>query len=528
MCWQTIADAWDATTDAVEYGFESAGNWVGNDPIANSIPLIGTWGAPFLEWSWSDYSTVDNDEVERPPATRIKELKEDTGDGDTRNLFPVAPEPVNQTFEEVLRNIGGANPNIEGFGRDFAQAWADVQKGIAQATETFRTDLHNLANSENVWEGEAKNAAIKNITESLRQPAALSGAAGAMDILVDTFAKTIGYTWRIIMGNAQQYELDLGAYPQHADEIKGDYNGLAYQVLKDWYAPNITDLAARKPAFTDGKLPSIGSLPPGPPRPDDHRPEGQPERPQPGSLGDPTLPAGIGAPDIPEISDPPTPGAVPGDPAGSSTPPAGVPGNPTAPLTEAAKTAAGAAGDAAKQAGQAGNSLKPPGDLPREGALAMGPKGPDPLKAGGAGSAGGKAPGGGGGAGPSAGLSNRSPASAPLMASAGKMPTPAVASAAGPNNMAGGSPGMGAPGAGQRGGDNNAKDHKPIKALTRRWKELSREPDAVVPVIGDEPGPEAAQPGTPEAAQTRTPENARTRTPEAAKLRPPTFVQSRQ
>lgn len=366
-----------------------------------------------------------------------------------------------ETFERVYGKFLAATVPC-----GVAEAWGDIRNKVLDETRKFDNGLAKL-DVEGGWKGHTHDAAIANVGSSLTEPVAAGDGAGAMEILVEAWSKTINSIYTHIHANWENYQSSLNAHPEFQDHVRREYNSFAQKVMLEIYEPNVRAIAENNPAFTQGGPPQVGGT-------------------GPGSLGGGS---GFGGPKIPDFGGPQVPDLSPPGRTDPSTVP-GPPDSLTDPVRAASDAAQNALGPAADAANKAAEAAKDAGQrrLP-EGVLGLGPKG-----LGGAGGAG--KTGGGAGARPR-GLASGRPAGAPA-SMASKMPTtPTRAAAAGAGIGAMGPPGAGAPAAGQRGGEGAA--HTPSKALRRKknGQKVAGEAEAVVPVVGapeKRPMAEANQP----------------------------------
>ncbi|MGV0743843.1 hypothetical protein [Mycolicibacterium sp. XJ870] len=449
-----------------EDAIEGTSNFLADSPYLIVIPIVGSWAHWVGDWG-NDPSKVDDDDL-HAPETGLDDLNRQRYE---KAAFPVVPENFSHvTFEEVSDHVVG--PRIGDTGAGLAAGWGNVRDAISRAAADFAGALDSLVKDPQHWNGETKGAAFQNVRDSFREPVQVSLGAGAMEVLIDGFTRTMDFVYDNIVPNRQQYQSDWDAYPQSGDEIKNAYDTFARKLMQETYRPNIENIANNNPSFTGGGPPDLGNNPGGP------QGAGTPGGGVPGS--GPQTPD-LGLPEMPE----PT---IPTEPVSPTTSP-NLDG-----ITDAATNALGQMGDAAKQAADAAKealqNLDAAGEGPPEGVLGLGPTG---LSSAGptAGGAGLKA---GGGAGSSL------PRGLPNARAISGTPTPAVARMATPAVGAGlgamGAPAAGAPAAANPGGDNNTKGHQVNKALKRmkNGQDVVGESDAIVPVIGADEAPEATDP----------------------------------
>lgn len=444
-----------------------------------------------------DYSAVDDNKV-RNPDTRLKDLE---GKDYATDPSTVIVESFNGlSYGQAWLNIDGADDEIA---PGMAGEWADISSAVVSAVQNFRLDLAALEGKEDRWAGATHDAAMANLDASYKEPEMAGTGAGTMSILVDAFSRTIAATRANIVGNRENYLTDLANWPEHRDRIQHEYGTFAQKVMREAYAPNITAISQNNPVFTAGAEQQVD------PSAAFGAPTGGPSAGGGGfgggagsfGRGGGGVPGfggtSVGPPDFRGLTDLARKPTMPATPDVSKAPITG-PTSPTGPagIGNAAKDAASQAANAAKQAaGAAGSALKPPGGMPPEGVLGLGPKGLEaPLnKAGGAAGAGGGGAGPKGGAGVPRGMSPLASANSPLTAARGMAMPGAAVSGAGLGSGAGMPPPMPPPGGGQRGGGEE-KDHKVLKALRRKQygEAVVGENEAIVPVVGESEEPQPA------------------------------------
>ena len=472
-----------------------------------------------------------------------------------------------RTFEDVWHDVEGIQKDVAPTSVD--EAWQSIGNQLHTSALNFETEVKKLKAGDG-WEGKTIEAAYTNAINSISEPfytgtAALRGAE-----LVHKFRDVMNYVHKNLVEDPlgqfpnmmQRYEFDLNniwessegapgqqeagyiqTTPAQQEQIRQYYNEYMRIVMNDSYKPGINAIYNNYPQYAENTQPAqpitIPGLPEKPGQPS-HKPNGDPSLgngggtppggggyqkpnlggkpsiPKPPSLEDlknqTKLPPSIDRPgqwDIPGQNDPHRPSVT--DPSKA------LDNGLTSGLTNAATQAMGAGTQAASQAAQAAKAS--PNGLPKglgnkpklpEGALQLGKGGTGPG-AGGARGAGG------------ASLGGAAPRLSSLPAAAIQSEAAGIAKA----GMGAASPGMGAPGTpggghGGGAGQQQGKEHKVIKALRSRktGNEIAGEAEAVVPVIGQDQGPDQDQDQQDEVAAQRGPD--RPRGPSAAT--PPTPV----
>jgi hypothetical protein len=482
----------------------------GVDDIVPLIPIISRvpdmpgfpWLGPGLGFPLSpDLSNVDNEDENEDLTyayNRLKQL-EDMGYKKSEGNNTVMLDPfVNETFESIHQKIKDAdNPLAQQYS---PQDWADVRAAIVEAKDQFELELGHFERQEEGWKGKTHDAAVRNITASLPEPATAADGAGVQGILVEAFQETIAATQNNIVNNKSAYDRALADFPEYTDEINDTYDKFARTVMQEVYSPNIVQIARDNPAFTAGVTLDVGDNGPGPDGPGPFGPGNGP-----GSFGGGDLPGPPGTPEMPEFDTPKFPDTpnLPETPEFPTTP------TDTPTLPQSLGQPPGGPPSPASSGGG-----PPPGSdagRPPEGVLGLGPKGLGGAPKGGpkGGGAGGKA-GGGAGGGLPRGLAPGKATATPAAA----VRTPAVGAGAGAGMGAMGPPGAGAPAAGAAGRDGN-KGHQVLKALRRKktGQEVAGEAEAVVPVVGAPERPVKPETNQPDqAAQADSPEDGGVRT----------------
>ncbi|WP_205874002.1 hypothetical protein [Mycobacterium camsae] len=365
------------------------------------------------------------------------------------------------------------------------EIWSRIGQSLQQARDAFQATIDRLKNSQK-FTGATATALFQHAADSLGYLGSLADAAHRMDPLVDAFSRDISETrdWFISMHNSIEKALGNGGVysnnPAAQDEMYSFVNAQAQRVIQTFYNPPIEWISQSHPDMS-ASAPQVGG------------PAAGPRSPALGgwSPGGPS-PGGSGAPGIPSLSglhasDPP-----PGQPdaPAATTPTNALPGLDAA--AEGAGDAAQGAGQQAQNAaGQAGNAANQAlGDLSKgarngaadlpEGVLGLGPHGLKGVTTGA-----GSGRGGGGGGGTGAHSPSASKPSAQVTQGT-RAVTAAQASRAGVGAGAG-TPGAGAPVAGQRGAGAD-KEHKANRALrhAKHGEEVIGDVEAVVPVVGGE------------------------------------------
>ena len=479
-------------------------------------------------------------------------------------LKPIGKKPrlleefATRTFEDVWPEVSGIQKDAAPTSVD--DAWRSIGNQLHTSALNFESAVKKLKDAGG-WEGKTIEAAYTNAINSISEPfytgtAALRGAE-----LTHKFRDVMNYVIKNLVNDPlgkfatmwDRYQDDLNWNYQQVpagrggvsggtrkeattagekDQIRQYYNEYMRIVMNDSYKPGINAIYNNYPQYAENTQPAqpitIPGLPekPGQPR---HKPTGDPSLgngggtppggggyqkpnlggkpsiPKPPSLEDlknqTKLPPNIDRPgqwDIPGQNDPHRPSVT--DPSKA------LDNGLTSGLTNAATQAMGAGTQAASQAAQAAKAS--PNGLPK--GLGNKPKLPEgalQLGKGGTGPGAGGARGGGG-----ASLGGAAPRLSSLPAAAIQSETAGISKA----GMGAASPGMGAPGtpggAGHgAGGQQQGKEHKAIKALRSRktGTEIAGESEAVVPVIGQDQGPDQDQYQQDEVAAQRRPDRSR-------------------
>jgi hypothetical protein len=462
-----------------------------------------------------------------------------------------------RTFEDVWPEVKGIKENVAPTSVD--DAWRSIGNQLHTSAVNFETEVKKLK-AGGGWEGKTIEAAYTNAINSISEPfytgtAALRGAE-----LTHKFRDVMNYVHKNLVNDPlgqystmwERYEFDRDyqkvtrggkGWSQTTNEpttagekeaIRQYYNEYMRIVMNDSYKPGINDIYNNYPQYAENTQPAQPITIPGLPE--------KPGQPSHKGTGDPSLGNGGGTPpgggggfkkpDLgtakPSITKPPsledlknqtkfptdtdTPGQTDNptqnDPSRPSVtdPSKALDNGLTSGLTNAATQAMGGATQAASQAAQAAkaspnglsNGLGNKPKLP-EGALQLGKGGTGPGAGG--------ARGGGG-----ASLGGAAPRLSSLPAAAIQSEAAGISKA----GMGAASPGMGAPGtpggAGHGGGgQQQGKEHKVTKALRSRktGTEIAGEAEAVVPVIGQDQGPDQDQDQQDEVAAQRGPDRPR-------------------
>jgi hypothetical protein len=458
-------------------------------------------------------------------------------------LKPVGKKPrlmeefATRSFEDVWPEVSGIQKDVAPTSVD--AAWRSIGDQLHTSALNFETEVKRLKGAAG-WEGKTIEAAYTNAINSISEPfytgtAALRGAE-----LTHKFRDVMNYVHEHLVNDPlgeyrnmrERYEFDLNNQEYYVETAPGQsgvsyepttagekeqirqyYNEYMRMVMNDSYKPGINAIYGGYPQYAENTQPAqpitIPGLPEKPGKPT-HKPSGDP------SIGDgggtpPYSGGGFKKPDLgagkPSITKPPsledlmkqtklpTDSDIPGqnDKPGQNDqnrpsltdPSKALDNGLTSGLTNAANQAMGAATQAASQAAKGSPSglskgLGPKPKLP-EGALQLGKGGTGP------GAGGARAGGGGASLG---GVSSRMPN---LPAAASQTEAAGISRAGiGANAPAMGTPGTPGGAGHGGGGQQQGKEHKVIKALRRRKNgtEIAGEAEAVVPVIGQDQGPD--------------------------------------
>jgi hypothetical protein len=482
-------------------------------------------------------------------------------------LKPVGKKPRlleefgTRTFEDVWPEVSGIQKDVAPTSVD--EAWRSIGNQLHTSALNFETEVKRLKGAGG-WEGKTIEAAYTNAIESISEPFYTGTAAMRGAELTHKFRDVMNYVHEHLrndplgeypsMWDRYQFDLNNNEYgvegapgqqetayePTTAaqkEQIRKYYTEYMQMVMNDSYKPSIKAIYGDYPQYAENTQPAqpitIPGLPEKPGKPS-HNGTGDPSTgngggtPNFGTGGSKTPSLGSGKPSIPGISKPSLPEDLlkqtklpnsTDDPGKSDTPGKNDPRLPsltdpskaldkglTSGLTNAANQAMGAATQAATQAAKAASPSglsKGLGNKPKlpEGALQLGKGGA------GAGAGGARAGGGASLGSPSSRLPGL-PAAATQAAEAAGL-SKAGMSAASPAMASPGTPGGGHGGGGAQ---QQGKEHKANKALRRRQNgiEIAGETEAVVPVIGQDEGPDQEQDQQLDAvAATRVPDGPR-------------------
>lgn len=291
----------------------------------------------------------------KPDAT----LDELNGNGAKVEAVPVVLEYFdNMDYEAIYDSMVGVAEHIA---PRYVDTLHDVAQQIVKGMSDLKDRLETLE-SERGWRGKTHDAAIANLSKSYDVPEELRKGALALGVLSEYYSQCMSTNKHNIVHQRQTYDECLRWYPNEHNTVKHYFNNFARDVMKNYYSPQIRDIANRHPAIGSTQSPDVGppvggdgnngrkrdghnqrsnhSPPPFPPPNVAADPSGEQSRAN-SSGGNDTPRQSFSPPPPPDVKSPHLP-AEPGNEfesgAGGSSPQSGIPGGtpPTMPSLGAA------------------------------------------------------------------------------------------------------------------------------------------------------------------------------------------------
>jgi hypothetical protein len=187
----------------------------------------------------------------KPDAT-IGELG---GNGAKVQAAPVVLENFDgMDYETIRSRLMNVSENI-------APGYNDTLRGVAQQIVKGVSDLQNrleTLESDGGWKGKTHDAAIANLTQSYAVPDELRKGAFSLGVLSEYYSQTMSTNKHNILDQWQTYQDCLSFYPNETDTVKQYFNNFARDVMKNYYSPQINDIANHQPTVDSEATPDVG------------------------------------------------------------------------------------------------------------------------------------------------------------------------------------------------------------------------------------------------------------------------------
>ncbi|WP_349318931.1 hypothetical protein [Mycolicibacterium canariasense] len=158
-------------------------------------------------------------------------------------------------YETIYNRMTGVSENI-------APGYNDTLRGVAQQIVKGMSDLKDRLESlesDGGWKGKTHDAAMANILKSFDVPNEFGKAALSLGVLSEYFSQTMSTNKHNIVDQWQTYQNCLSWYPNETDTVKQYFNSFAQDVMKNYYSPEIRDIAGHQPAVSSTAAPDVGS-----------------------------------------------------------------------------------------------------------------------------------------------------------------------------------------------------------------------------------------------------------------------------
>lgn len=187
----------------------------------------------------------------KPDAT----LGELSGNDARVQAAPVVLENFDGMDYETIRN------RMMNVSENIAPGYNDTLRGVAQQIVKGVSDLQSrleTLESDGGWKGKTHDAAMANLTQSYAVPEELRKGAFSLGVLSEYYSQTMSTNKHNILDQWQTYQDCLSYYPNETDTVKQYFNNFARDVMKNYYSPQINDIASHQPAVDTEETPEVG------------------------------------------------------------------------------------------------------------------------------------------------------------------------------------------------------------------------------------------------------------------------------
>ena len=149
------------------------------------------------------------------------------------------------SYEDVYNRMSGVSENI-------APGYDDTLRGVAQQIVSGMTDMQDrlaTLESDGGWKGKTHDAAMSNLQNSYGVPDELRRGAVSLGVLSEYFSQTMSTNKHNILDQWSTYQDCLSKFPSDTDTVKQYFNAFARDVMKNYYSPEINDIASHQPAI---------------------------------------------------------------------------------------------------------------------------------------------------------------------------------------------------------------------------------------------------------------------------------------
>lgn len=178
------------------------------------------------------------------------------GNGAKVQAAPVVLENFDGMDYETIRS------RMEGVSENIAPGYNDTLHDVAQQIVKGMSDLQDRLDtleSDGGWKGKTHDAAMANLVKSYDVPEEFRKGALALGVLSEYYSQTMSTNKHNILDQWQTYQNCLSYYPNETDTVKQYFNSFARDVMKNYYGPEITDIANHQPAVGSTATPDVGT-----------------------------------------------------------------------------------------------------------------------------------------------------------------------------------------------------------------------------------------------------------------------------
>ncbi|KAA0096631.1 hypothetical protein CIW49_18300 [Mycolicibacterium sp. P1-18] len=187
----------------------------------------------------------------RPDAT----LTELDGNGAKVDPAPLGLENFDSMDYETIYN------RMTNVAENIAPGYQDTLRGVAQQVVQGLSDMKDRLQTlegEGGWKGKTHDAAMANLQNSADVPAEFGKAALSLGVLSEYYSQTMSTNKHNICDQWETYQDCLSWYYTQTDDVKRYFNSFAIDVMKNYYSPEITDIAKNQPAVDATATPDVG------------------------------------------------------------------------------------------------------------------------------------------------------------------------------------------------------------------------------------------------------------------------------
>ena len=171
-----------------------------------------------------------------------------------------------EAADVVLENFDGMDyetirSRMMNVSENIAPGYNDTLRGVAQQIVSGLSDLKDRLDtleSDGGWKGKTHDAAMANLEKSYDIPEELRKGAFSLGVLSEYYSQTMSTNKHNILDQWQTYQNCLSYYPSETDTVKQYFNDFARDVMKNYYSPEINDIASHQPAVGSTAAPDVG------------------------------------------------------------------------------------------------------------------------------------------------------------------------------------------------------------------------------------------------------------------------------